>query len=161
QLQELERLGNENLKLSIQNTLAEVINNYFNLVQQQQQIKSLKEALEISRIRLQNSQSRYSIGRAAKLEVLAPNADLNTDTTNLLRQQDLYHSTKSRLNELLSRDLTTEFHVSDTIILNYDFTLDDLQMKAAQQNPLLQAALINERIANLNLKQTKANRYPQ
>lgn len=159
-LKEMEQLGEANFRLAVQNTLAEVISNYYDLVQQQQQIKALNEALNISRLRLKNSQSRYKIGKAAKLEVLAASVDLNTDTTNLLRQIDNYKSTKIRLNELLARDINTDFSVSDTITILQGILLEDLQNSAAKLNPSLQSALINRRIAEINLKEVKGNRYP-
>jgi outer membrane protein TolC len=159
-LKELELLGEANLKLTIQNTLADVINNYYDLVSQQQQIKALNEALTISQLRLKNSNNRFKIGKAAKLEVLAASVDLNTDTTNLLRQLDLYRSTKIKLNELLAREISTDFSVSDSIIIGNNLLFADLQSSASQLNPNLQTALINRRIAEINLKQVKANRYP-
>ncbi len=160
QLKELQNLGETNFKVIVQTTLADVINNYYNLVQQQQQIKALSGAVDISRLRLKNSQNRYLIGRAAKLEVLAASVDLNTDTTNLLRQVDVYRGTKIRLNELLARDISTDFTVSDTIIIQNNLQLSELRTSAGLQNPLLQSALINRRIAELNFKQVKADRYP-
>lgn len=160
QLKELQQLGESNFRLTVQTTLADVVNNYYDLVQQQQQIKALDGAVDISRLRLRNSENRYTIGRAAKLEVLAATVDLNTDTTNLLRQLNLYRGTKIRLNELLARDISTDFTVSDTIIIQNKLVLADLQTVANQQNPALQLALINKRIAELNLKQVKAFRYP-
>jgi len=159
-LKELEQLGEANFKLTVQNTLADVINNYYDLVSQQQQIKALSGALDISRLRLKNSNNRFKIGKAAKLEVLAASVDLNTDTTNLLRQIDVYKSTKIRLNELLAREISTEFKVSDTIIIGNNLLLNELQASASQLNPNLQSALINRRIAEINLKEVKANRYP-
>lgn len=159
-LKELELLGEANLKLTIQNTLADVITNYYDLVSQQQQIKALNEALTISQLRLKNSNNRFKIGKAAKLEVLAASVDLNTDTTNLLRQLDLYRSTKIKLNELLAREIKTDFVVSDSIIIGNNLLFADLQSSASQLNPNLQTALINRRIAEINLKQVKANRYP-
>lgn len=160
QLKELQRLGETNFKLIVQTTLADVVNNYYDLVQQQQQMKALNGAVEISRLRLKNSQNRYLIGKAAKLEVLAATVDLNTDTTNLLRQIDLYRGTKIRLNELMAREISTDFTVSDTIIIQNKLLLAELQTSANQQSPGLQLALINKRIAELNLKQVKAGRYP-
>lgn len=159
-LKELENLGEANFKLAIQTTLADVINNYYDMVQQQQQIEALTGALEISRIRLRNSESRYTIGKAAKLEVLAASVDLNTDTTNLLRQIDQYRNTKIKLNELLARDINTDFLVSDTIIIGTSLLLPELLNSASQLNPSLQSALINKRIAEINLREVKANRYP-
>ncbi len=160
QLKELQKLGETNFKLTVQTTLADVINNYYDLVQQQQQIKALGGAVDISRLRFTNSQNRYTIGRAAKLEVLAATVDLNTDTTNLLRQLNIYKGTKIRMNELLARDLNTDFIVSDTIIIQYNLSLSELQNSANQQSPGLQLALINKRIAEINLRQVKADRYP-
>lgn len=161
QLKEFYKLDESNLKLTVQNTVADVVSNYYDLVQQQQQIKALRTALEISRIRLKNSQSRYQIGKAAKLEVLAASVDLNSDTTNLLRQADVYRNTKILLNELLAREINTDFTVADTIIIQNDLKLSEIQNSASQQNPQLQSALISQRIAELNLKQVKANRYPE
>jgi outer membrane protein TolC len=159
-LKQLEQLGEANFKLTVQNTLADVINNYYDLVSQQQQIKALSGALDISRLRLKNSNNRFKIGKAAKLEVLAASVDLNADTTNLLRQIDVYRSTKIRLNELLAREISTEFKVSDTITISNNLLLNELQASASQLNPNLQSALINRRIAEINLKEVKANRYP-
>lgn len=160
QLKELQKLDESNLKLTIQTTIADVVSSYYDLVQQQQQIQALRTALEISRIRLKNSRSRFQIGKAAKLEVLAATVDLNADTTNLLRQNDVYRNTKIRLNELLAREINTDFSVADTIIIQNDLNLAELQNAANQQNPQLQSALINQRVAELALKQVKANRYP-
>lgn len=160
QLKEFQKLGETTLQLTIQNTLTNVITNYYDLVQQQQQIRALQTALEISRLRLRNSRNRYEIGKAAKLEVLAATVDLNTDTTNLLRQRDTYRNTKIRLNELLSRGIATEFTVADTIIIQNNLKLPELQNTASTQNPTIQSAIINQRIANLNLKQIRSDRYP-
>ena len=160
QLKELQKLEESNLRQTVQQTLVNVISNYYDLVQQQQQITALRTTLEISKIRLKNSQSRYQIGKAAKLEVLAASVDLNSDTTNLLRQKDIYRNTKTNLNELLARDININFNVADTIIIYNNLVLGDLQNKAATLNPALKAAYIDQRIAELNLKLAKANRYP-
>ena len=160
QLKEFHKLEQSNLKLTVQNTVAQVVTSYYDLVQQRQQLQALRTALDISRIRLRNSQSRYQIGKAAKLEVLAATVDLNTDTTNLLRQADVYRNTKTLLNELLARELNTDFTVADTIIIQRDLSLAQIQEAASTDNPELQGALISQRIAELNLRQVKANRYP-
>ncbi|MDB5012041.1 MAG: outer rane efflux protein [Daejeonella sp.] len=160
QLKELQKLGETSLQLTIQTTLTDIITNYYDLVQQQQQIRALKTALEISRLRLKNSRSRFEIGKAAKLEVLAATVDLNTDTTNLLRQRDIYRNTKIRLNELLSRSSDNDFTVADTIIIQNNLKISDLQATASTRNPAIQSAIINQRIADLNLKQVRSDRYP-
>lgn len=159
-LQELEKLGELNAKLTVQTTVADVITAYFDLVAQQSQLKAAETALEISRLRYNYSNNRYIIGRASKLEVLASKVDLNTDTTQLLRQQDLIRSSKVRLNELLARDLDIDFYVNDTINIDKSLAYNQLKTQAEIQNPDLQTAIIYQKISELNLKQIKGARYP-
>ena len=154
-------LGETQFRFTVQNNVTEVINNYYTLVKQQQDVKASKTAVELSRFRVNNANNRYQIGRAAKLEVLQATVDLNADTTTLLRRIDLYRTTKVRLNELMARDLKTDFVVEDSIPLYNTLLLSELEVLADQQNPTLQAAIINQRIAALNLKEVKSDRYPQ
>ncbi|WP_134089888.1 TolC family protein [Olivibacter sp. XZL3] len=160
QLKELQKLGDANLKQAILSTVFNVVSEYFNLVQQKQQLTALRTALDLSKYRLEMAENRYQIGRASKLEVLASKVDLNTDTTNLMRQNVLFSNTKIRLNEILARDVNTLFDVTDSISIEDNLKYDNLLNLALQHNPDLQAALINRRIAQLELKEIKGQRYP-
>ena len=160
-LKEQQKLGEAEFRFVVQNNIAEVINNYYTLVKQQQDVNASETAVELSRFRVNNATNRHQIGRAAKLEVLQATVDLNADTTALLRRIELYRTTKVRLNELMARDLSTDFVVEDSIPLFNTLVLSELEILAGQHNPSLQAAMINQRIADLRLKEVKANRYPQ
>ncbi|MGV3706943.1 MAG: TolC family protein [Arcticibacter sp.] len=159
-LKELQKLGETNMKATILNTVSDVINNYYYLIRLQKEADATDTAVAISRLRLNTAQNRYHIGKAAKLEVLNATVDLNADTTYLLRQRDLVRSRKIVLNELLARDVNTEFVIQDSITTDPSLQFDQLLNLSSQQNPVIQTAFINERIARLNLKQVKANRYP-
>lgn len=160
QLQEFQKLGEENLKFTILSRVAEVLTLYYDLVQQQQQLEAYDTTMDISRLRVETAKNRFEIGKAAKLEVLNAQVDFNTDTTNYMRQAELYYNTRIRLNELLARDVNTLFSVKDSIVIDDKLVLSQLAAQAQEQNPSLQAALINKRIAELELKQVRANRYP-
>ncbi|SKB87901.1 Outer membrane protein TolC [Parapedobacter luteus] len=160
QLKALKALGDANLKAAILTTVFEVMSSYFDLVQQQQLINATRTALELSAFRYQTAENQYQIGRASKLEVLAASVDMNTDTTNLLRQRDQYRSTQIRLNELLARDVNTDFSVTDTIIIANNLNYETLSRWAKQLNPNLQSAIVNHRISQLELKRVKGERYP-
>ena len=161
QLQELEKLGETELKLTVMTRVADVLTTYYDLVQQQQTLTALDTAIVISRQRVTTADNRFTIGKAAKLEVLNAQVDLNTDQTNYLRQKELFENTKTFLNELLARDLVTQFRVEDEVAIDSKLSLADLMNLASQQNPQLQIALINKRVAELNLKQVRSARYPQ
>ncbi len=160
QLKELEKLGEAELQNTILTRVSEVMSTYYDLVQQQQQLTALDSTLVISQQRVELADNRFSIGKASKLEVLNAQVDLNTDRTLYVRQNELYTNTKIRLNEILARDTKTDFKVADEMLIQDNLNLSDLERLAQEQNPQLQAQLINKRIAELQLKEVKGNRYP-
>lgn len=160
QLKELEKQGDVQLKLMVLNKVSDVMTTYYDLVQQQQLIKALDTTIVISKQRLKTAENRFSIGKAAKLEVLNAQVDLNTDASVLLKQKEVFVITKIRLNELLARDLSTDFLVAEEVTIDDQLQLAELKTLMEKQNLQLQLALINKRVAELDLKQTKANRYP-
>lgn len=160
QLQQLEKQGDVQLKLTVLTKVSDVMTTYYDLVQQQQLIKALDTTIVISKQRLKTAENRFTIGKASKLEVLNAQVDLNTDSSTLLKQKELYETTKIRLNELLARDLTTNFQVVEEVVVDDKLQLAELKSLTETQNMQLQLALINKRVAELELKQTKANRYP-
>jgi outer membrane protein TolC len=159
-LQRIQASGELNFRMAVENTIANVLNTYYDLVRQNQQIQSLETALEISQMRLKNANNRFKIGKASKLEVLAAKVDLNTDTTNLLRQKDVFRNTQIQLNELLARNIQTVFSVVDSIDIQSDLSFSDLQNSTDSKNPEILQARINQQIARLNQKQVRANRLP-
>lgn len=161
QLQELQKQGETELKLTVLTRVSDVMTTYFYLVQQQELLTVMDTAIVISKQRVTTADNRFKIGKAAKLEVLNAQVDLNTDQTNQLRQKELFENTKTYLNELLARDLTAKFKVIDSVTIDDKLKLADLMNIASQQNPQIQLALINKRVAELNLKQVKGARYPQ
>ena len=160
QLKELKKLGDEQLKLTVTTRISDVISTYFDLVQQQQQLSALDTTIVISNQRLALAQNRFSIGKASKLEVLNAQVDLNADKTSVLRQKELYKNTKILLNQILARDLKTDYKVVDNIEINKQLLLPELTLLAEKQNPQLVTQIINRKISELQLKQIRANRYP-
>ncbi|MBC5864553.1 TolC family protein [Flavobacterium turcicum] len=160
QLKELQKLGEAQLKLTILTRISDVNTAYYDLVQQQQQLAALDTTIVISNQRLALAQNRFTIGKASKLEVLNAQVDLNTDQVALLRQKELYANSKILLNQLLARDVTTDFKVVDELAVDSFLTLPELKALAEKQNPQLEAQIINKRVAELELKQVKAARYP-
>ena len=161
QLKELEKQGEAELKLMVMTRVGDVLTTYYDLVQQQQMLTALDTAIVISKQRVETASNRFTIGKAAKLEVLNAQVDLNTDHTNYLRQKEQYENTKTFLNELLARELDAKFRVVDTVLIDNRLKLADLMNNASAQNPQIQIALISKRVAELNLKQVRAARYPQ
>jgi outer membrane protein len=161
QLKTQDTLGAIRLKDTIQSTIANVITTYYDLISQTEQIKALKGAIDISRTQLHYANDKFQVGRASKLDVLNAQVNLNTDTANLVTQYQLFKAVKIQLNQLLIRDLQTDFSVADTIVIDEKLILADVINSAQLQNPAILSAQINKRLAEISLKQVRSTRYPQ
>jgi len=160
QLNILQKQGEAELKLAILTKISEVYLNYFDLVQQQQQLAAIDTAIVISQERVTTAQNRFSIGKASKLEVLNAQVDLNTDKSLQLKQLETLKNAKIQLNEILARDVQTEFVVANEISVDEQLKYDELKSAAESQNPQLQAQMLTKNSAEQQLKQVKAGRYP-
>ena len=160
QLKVLEEQGKSELQAAILTKISDVYVTYFDLVQQQQVMASIDTAIVISNQRVQTAKNRFTIGKASKLEVLNAQVDLNSDTSLLLKQKEIYRITKIRMNELLVRDILTDFKVNQEIIVEQSLDFNELKTTAEKQNPQLQAQILTKKVADLNLKQVKGSRYP-
>ena len=160
QLNVLEQQGKAELQTAILTRISDVYTTYFDLVQQQQVLASIDTAIVISNQRLTTAQNRFSIGKASKLEVLNAQVDLNSDLSLQLRQKELIKISKIRLNELLVRDIQTDFKVANEVTFEQNLDFNELKTTAEKQNPQLQAQILSKKAADLNLKQVKGNRYP-
>jgi len=161
QLDELQKQGETQLQLIVLNRVADVLSTYYMIVQQQQLLQAIDTAIVISQERYELANNRYKIGKASKLEVLNAQVDLNTDKTNYLTQKQQYENIKIFLNELLAREVNTPFVVEKQVELDEKLLFEDLMLLAKEQNPDLQLALIEKKIAEFELKKVKANRLPK
>lgn len=160
QLKQLKQLSDVMLRDTVLNTTVNVITTYYDLINQNEQIKAQQGAIDISRTQLRYANDKFSVGRASRLDVLNAQVNLNTDTATLLDLVQQFKSSKIRLNQLLVRDLQTDFTVADTIVVDEKLILADIINNAKTQNPAILSAQINQRLADINLKQVKATRYP-
>ena len=161
QLKQLSQYSEVAMRDTLLGTISNVMATYFNLINQNQQIIALKGAIDISRTQLRYANDKYQVGRASGLDVLNAQVNLNTDTANYLTQLQQFRSAKVQLNQLLVRDLQTDFSVADTIVVDEKLVLGDILAKAQNQNPTILLSEINKRLSEINLRQVKSGRYPQ
>ena len=159
-LRALEKQGEVNAKGVILTTISQVVNAYYDLVKQQQLVIAADSAIDVSTLRLKIADNKLQLGKGSKLDVVAAQVDYNADTSNYLQQQNLRVTYMVRLNQLMVRPLDIRFNVTNDINIDQSINYGTLAGQTEQLNPNLQAALINKKIAQLTLKEVKANRYP-
>lgn len=159
-LKELQKQGEVELQRAVVTRVSDVISTYYTIVEQQNLLAAIDSSIEISRERLRTAENRFSIGKASRLEVLNVQVNLNTDESNRIKQANLVHNLKITLNNLLARDLQQEFTVIKEVAIDETLKLGNMLELAKSNNPDLVWISINRRLAELEEKTIKANRYP-
>lgn len=159
-LKELQKQGEAELQRSIVTRISDVISTYYTIVEQQNLLAAIDSSIEISKERLRTAENRFSIGKASRLEVLNVQVNLNTDESNRIKQANLLRNLKITLNNLLARDLQQEFKVVKEVAIDETLKLGDMLELAKANNPDLILISINRRLAELEEKSIRANRYP-
>ena len=157
--EQLLEFGELEVTNQIVNTVASVINNYYNIVRQKQQLRSIEEQMSIDSERVRLAQYRLDVGVGIKPDLLQSKIDLNAQKAAQLQQQALIEQLKEQLNQAMAVPQFTIYDVVDTITINTGISLGEV-MNAAEKNPSMLLAKKNIDIANLAVKETKAALYP-
>jgi outer membrane protein len=142
------------------NTVASVVNTYYNIVRQKQLLKAIEEQMSISQTRVDLAQRKLEIGVGAKPDVLQSKVDLNAQKARQLEQQTLIAQLKEQLNQLMNVPQGATYEVKDSIPVNNKLILEEIQGAVTTNNPALKILQKNIDIAGLTLKERKAERYP-
>lgn len=146
------------LKDKVQNTVAQVITTYFEIVRQQQAVNAYKEAIALAEERLKIANTKVDLGVSGKTDALQARIDANARKAELLKQQVQLDNAKQDLNVLLSRNEETPFDVSNEVAFNDKLSAQSLQQ--SNSNYAIQAAMASVKIAQQQKRETQALRSP-
>jgi outer membrane protein TolC len=160
-LAELQKAGEQNLKLVVENAIADISVAYYQVLLEQSRVQLIGNTLDLSEERRRISNAKYQIGKASKLEYLAAQVDYNADTSNLLNQYELLQASKIQLNTLMGRDPGTDFNVTDNIPVNRNLELDQIMEQAENWNQAYRLLQTQKNVSMLEMKEIRAERYPE
>lgn len=159
-LGEFVKLGELAIKNQMVTSVAAVLNNYYNIVHQKQQLKAVEDQMSINEERVKLADKKLSVGLGSKPELLQAKVDLNAQRSAKLKQLTLIAQLKEQLNQLMNVALQTSYDVSDSIPINHGITLNEVMGGVETANPSLLLTKKNLDIANLTLKERKADKFP-
>lgn len=133
---------------------------YYDILRQKEILKTLKESISISEQRVKIAEEKYKVGTASKTELLQAKVDLNSDMNTLLKQEIELKNAKVNLNLLLGRNPDIDFDITDTIKIQ-NLSLEDLLLKANENNRSILIARKNKNLARLNLSSVRAKLFPR
>jgi outer membrane protein len=154
------QLGQLTIKEQVVNTIAAVINAYYAIVQQKQQLKAIEEQIDITQERVKLAQAKLDIGTGTRPDLLQSKVDLNALKAAQLAQQTLIAQQTETLVQLMGQKPGTVYQVGDSIPVNLGLVQGDIVGGLDKSNPALLIAQKNLDIAALTLKEKKAERYP-
>ena len=161
-LKELQSVGELNTQLDIENFIANISAEYYNYVQQTLQMKNLRQAVDLSRERLRIVEARYQIGDFSRLDLQQARVDFNADSSMLIRQHEVTHTSRIKLNEMMGAENVEQlFTAADTsITFNKELSKEELLSDMMMLNTSLLLTEKNKTLSELDLKTLQSQNYP-
>lgn len=161
-LNELKQVGEINAQMAMENLVAQIVAEYYSLIQQMNYFNNMEYAVSLSRERVRIDKERYLLGASSKMELLQSIVYLNADSSRLARQNEVILESEVRLKKLMAlKNLKDNILLKDSsIVFNPDLIYDELLASTLDLNTGLQIAKKNKVISELDLKIIASRSYP-
>ncbi|MEY4051344.1 MAG: TolC family protein [Chitinophagia bacterium] len=153
------------LQSQMQNTTAQVMQQYYNVVRQQAYLKTIEKSIEASQQRLDIVKTRQQIGVANQTDILQSNIDLNALLQAKQNQLLIIAQAKTDLARTINNneDISSSIIINDTIAIDNQLSFDkgvNSVTIGLNNNPQLAALSTQVKINQQLEKETKALMYP-
>lgn len=160
-LSEIEALGEIQFRDKVLQTVYDVTAAYYNVVQQKQQLASIKDVLAYNQEQVTILQTGFNAGVTSKNALLQAQIDLNVNKENEINQQTEIINSKRTLNQLLGRDTEIAFHTSDSIPLTFVPDRNQLMQKMDTANTTIAALQKQVAVAKLVVNENVSLALPR
>lgn len=158
-LEELQKLSQEQVNVTIQNTIADVMLKYYAVVQQQNFVTTLTQSIEVSKQKLSLIETRKSVGLSNDAELFQAQLDLNAQIQALQSQKIIINQAKSDLLRSLVLQPNAEITIKDTIIVDRAVPWESIDVNL-KKNPNVLTADIQILINKIIEREVNARKYP-
>lgn len=161
-MEELHNQGTIQTRVAIEDYIASLTTEYYNLVKQTLHLKNLEYATALSKERLRITSERYDMGGNSRLDMQQAQVYFNSDSARSLKQHEALGSANIRINRLMSNQDLRSVHVAaDTAInlltgLDYESLYEDMM----KTNSSLLRAESNRTVAQLDRRAVQSRNYP-
>ena len=158
-LEELQKQSEQELNAQIQNTIAIVMVNYYNVVRQQSYIKTLQQSIEVSKKQLEIIETKQSLGLANNANLFQSQIDLNARLQDIQAQQLILAQAKADLLNAMVANPDSSISIVDTIVVDKNLNLVEI-IAEISKNPQIISLNNQIKINELIEKETAALRQP-
>ena len=160
-LKETYNLSELQARETIENTYLQLFTLYFQIARLSENNNNLKEALNISKQRLERAKYKHEFGQSTKLELLNAEVDVNNDSIAFINSKQQYLNAKRSLNIVLGQQKEITYDVETEVTFNKLVSFDELLNKVKANNVLLKKTEKNLAISEFNIKINKASYLPR
>ena len=161
-LKELQKMGELNTRLTIENFVSGLTSEYYNYIQQNIRLKNLKSAVKLSKERLRIVEARYEIGAGSRLDLQQAKVDFNSDSSRLIKQYEVLYTSRISLNQMMAADNIEQLIVTTDSIIEFNqfINKEDVWQKTLSSNTFLLLSNKNKNLSLLDLKTAQSENYP-
>lgn len=161
-LKELQKMGELNTRLTIENFVSGLTSEYYNYIQQNIRLKNLKSAVKLSKERLRIVEARYEIGAGSRLDLQQAKVDFNSDSSRLIKQYEVLYTSRISLNQMMAADNIEQLIVTTDSIIEFNqfINKEDVWQKTLSSNTFLLLSNKNKNLSLLDLKTSQSENYP-
>ena len=124
-------------RASVENTLMQVINTYYQLASAENNVNVSKESIEITKDRLNRAKAKFEVGGSSSIDLLSAEVDLNTDSVTLMNSVASVEQAKNNLNQLTGYQLPDGFSIDGDVDIVSEMQLGELSKQATANNAQL------------------------
>lgn len=155
-----EQLTAIELKQQMENTVYEIVAAYYSVVKTNELIKAAKQNLSIYEERKKLAMLKYEIGSDSKVDVLLSQSNENKAKSAIVQLELQLLNAKTKLNVLLNKPVDNDFKTSDSIIVNYNPTIEDLKKEVSKSNSSILMSKQSELMMQQSIKEARSANLP-
>ena len=141
---------------TIENTIVQMFSVYYNVAQITENLKAVKETIDVSKDRLTRAEYQFDYGQNTKLDVLNAEVDINNDSINLINIEQRLINAKRDLNFVLGSTVVGDFNVETMVDFMLDLNKEVLHERMKLNNVTLLQLDKNIIISEYTIKATKS-----
>lgn len=155
-----EQLTAIELKQQMENTVYDIVSAYYSVVKTNELIKAAKQNLSIYEERKKIAKLKFEIGSDSKVDVLLSQSNENKAKSAIIQLELQLLNAKTKLNNLLNKNVDTDFTTSDSILVNYNPNIEDLKKEASKSNSSILISKQNELMTQQTIKEARSANLP-
>lgn len=155
-----ENLSAIQLKQQMENTVYDIIISYYAIVKNLELIKAAKQNLSIYAERKKIAKLKLDIGSDSKVDFLLSQSDENKAKSAIIQLELQLLVSKTALNNLMNQPVDYDFKTTDSIVTNYNPSLEELKKSTELANSSLLISKQNQLISLQSTKEVQSANLP-